>query len=108
MKSIEFDPAAEAELTDAATHYEDRVEGLGHRFFEEFEAVIELIHEWPTGFVRVDVPEAGGLQIRRAGLKRFPYSIVFIALKNTIRVLAVAHQKRRFLYWRNRVAQTPT
>ncbi|MEA4883585.1 MAG: addiction module protein [Clostridia bacterium] len=32
-------------------------------------------------------------------LRRFPYSIMYSLLPNTIRILAIANQKRRPLYW---------
>ena len=42
-------------------------------------------------------------EIRRALLTRFPYAIVFLIMSEEIRVLAVAHAKRRPGYWLNRL-----
>jgi len=42
--------------------------------------------------------------IRRALLPRFPYAVIFMDLGEHIRVLAVAHAKRRPGYWLGRVA----
>ena len=50
---------------------------------------------WPN-VKRAAVP------IRRALVQRFPYALPFEAHSNQIRVLAVAHDKRRPLYWLNR------
>ncbi len=43
------------------------------------------------------------LVIRRARLSRFPYAVIFMALGTEIRVLAVAHAKRRPGYGLDRV-----
>ena len=41
--------------------------------------------------------------ITRARLPRFPYAVIFMDLGTEIRVLAVAHAKRRPGYWLDRV-----
>ncbi|MCP4594404.1 MAG: hypothetical protein GY842_27045 [bacterium] len=43
------------------------------------------------------------MKVRRASLSRFPYALVFIELDEEIRVLAVAHDKRRPGYWLDRL-----
>jgi hypothetical protein len=50
----------------------------------------------------VDLP--ADLVIRRVLLPRFPYAVVFMDLGREVRVLAVAHAKRRPGYWLNRIA----
>lgn len=44
-----------------------------------------------------------GLEVREAFLKRFPYRVVFVELPEEIRVVALAHKRRRPGYWRHRV-----
>lgn len=39
------------------------------------------------------------LEIRRALMVRYPYALVFFELKDEIRIIAVAHDKRRPNYW---------
>jgi plasmid stabilization system protein ParE len=39
---------------------------------------------------------------RRRILKGFPYSVIFQEKEDTLRVLAIAHAKRRPGYWRSR------
>ena len=39
---------------------------------------------------------------RRFVMKRFPYSIIYSAFEEEIRILAVAHHSRRPGYWRKR------
>ena len=41
-------------------------------------------------------------EIRRKLLDRFPYSFLYVIEDEVIRVIAVAHQKRRPKYWYNR------
>jgi toxin ParE1/3/4 len=43
------------------------------------------------------------LGIKRVFMKRFPYSVYFMELPTRIRILAVAHAKRRPMYWRDRI-----
>ena len=45
------------------------------------------------------------LVIRWALLPRFPYAVIFMDLGTEIRVLAVAHAKRRPGYWLDRVGK---
>lgn len=68
----------------------------------EFETVAARMCELPGSFPRLrDLPE--DLLIRRALLTRFPYGVVFMELPSSIRVIAVAHAKRRPNYWLDRV-----
>jgi hypothetical protein len=45
------------------------------------------------------------LAIRRARLPRFQYAVIFMDLGTEIRVLAVAHAKRRPGHWLDRVGK---
>jgi plasmid stabilization system protein ParE len=84
---------AEAELLEAAGWYESRSAGLGHAFLGEFERCAHLIQASPAAF-----PVASG-EVRHMLFRRFPYRVLFVAEKNRIYVLAVAHHKRRPGYW---------
>lgn len=58
----------------------------------------------PASFPRLlNMP--ADLVIRRARLPRFPYAVIFMDLGTEIRVLAVAHAKRRPGYWLDRVGK---
>jgi toxin ParE1/3/4 len=94
MKPVVFNPLAEKELFDAAAYYEDQRSGLGLEYLKEVEhAVIFLIR----------YPESGSMvqgSVRRLVLPKFPYSLLYRVLENDqIRILAVAHHKRRPQYW---------
>jgi len=75
---------------------------LGLEFQDELDRVIALIGTRPKSFARLrDTPP--DLEIRRALLPRFPYLVIFIELADELRVLAVAHGKRRPGYWLDRL-----
>lgn len=87
-------PEAERELIDGAVFYatEGNAE-LGLAFIAEFERslVVLLAH-----------PHIGAIwrrTIRRLPLRRFPYSIIYQVVDETVRVIALAHQRRRPGYW---------
>ncbi len=48
-----------------------------------------------------ELPE--DLDVRRALVRRFPFALVFLDLGESVRVVAVAHTKRRARYWLGRV-----
>lgn len=102
MKPVRVEPEAKQELAAAAAWYEERREGLGRELVEEVAAVFAAIARAPKRFPlypRV----APALGVRRAAARRFPYSIALIDLAEAIRVLAVAHDKRRPGYWVGRL-----
>jgi len=90
-------PAALAELHDAAAFYtaSANVE-LGVAFLAEFEHGVNAILANP----RVG-PTFRGTR-RRYLLRRFPYSIIYQVTADELRVVAVAHQRRRPGYWAGR------
>jgi hypothetical protein len=89
-------------LPRAAAWYEQRRDGLGWELVAEVERVLLLIGENPLRFPRLlDVPEE--LAIRRALLARFPYAVVFMDMVGEVRVVAVAHARRRPGFWLGRV-----
>lgn len=98
MIRISIHDAAEAELAEAASFYESRTAGLGHAFLDEFEKSLARLSADPEAFPKI------GQDVRRLIVRRFPYSVFFaVESEDFIRVLAVAHQKRRPGYWRNRL-----
>jgi toxin ParE1/3/4 len=97
MKTIIFHPLAEQELMDATAHYEAKKLGLGFEYLAEIEHAVTLISRYPETGTKIKG------SIRRLVLPRFPYSLLYRFLENDqIRVLAVAHHKRKPQYWVNR------
>jgi GNAT superfamily N-acetyltransferase len=95
----ELAPEALDELAAAAEWYEERGPGLGDELLAEVDRLTARIDARPASFPFVlDAPRELG--IRRALLKRFPFALVFMAKPDgDIRVIAVAHAKRRPGYW---------
>jgi len=87
---------AEAEVNEAADFYDLEDPGLGSVFIDEVERAIESISQFPEAARLV----RGG--VRRKPLVKFPYSLVYSVRPDEVRLLAVAHQKRRPFYWRAR------
>ncbi|MES2160051.1 MAG: type II toxin-antitoxin system RelE/ParE family toxin [Pseudomonadota bacterium] len=89
-------PSALAELQDAADHYS--LQGgrqLGRDFVAEFERVAKLL---------LINPQLGALAlgVRRYSMSKFPYSVIYQITVSELRIIAVAHQRRRPGYWRVR------
>jgi hypothetical protein len=96
-------PAVQAEITSAADWYDDQQSGVGNEFGDVLQDALASILRDAQSFPRHE-QYAGRKDVRRCPLKRFPYNVVFQILPGEIRVIAVGHDQRRPLYWRNRLA----
>jgi toxin ParE1/3/4 len=102
VSAVRLSSEAIDELVEAAAWYRARRPGLEDEFLAEFDRILPLIGRSPASFPRLlDVPN--DLTIRRTRLPRFPYAVIFMELGMEVRVLAVAHAKRRPNYWLDRV-----
>ena len=98
---LELHPEARAELRSAALWYEERRPGLGDEFISEVSAALDRIGDAPESYPPWHTRSAGQV-IRRATIQRFPYVIAFEEHEQHLLILAVAHAKRRPLYWLTR------
>jgi toxin ParE1/3/4 len=97
MKNVVFHPLAEQELIDAVAYYEEQKLGLGLEYLEEIENAVNFLTRYPEAGSKVR-----GL-VRRLTLPKFPYSLLYRMVEDEkIRVLAVAHHKRKPQYWLDR------
>lgn len=87
---------ARAEFDEAADRYEQDREGLGEEFIDEVEAVFRRIGAMP------EMHRVVSDGIRRAGLRRFPYSVLYRVEPAQVVVLAVFHASRDPGVWRSR------
>ena len=94
---VEFDDDARCEFDDAVNWYAARNEGAALGLVSEVDAAIDAIVADPGRFLRT----YAGCQMRR--LKRYPYCVVYYRHNDIIRIVAVAHAKRRPGYWRSRL-----
>lgn len=97
MKPAWIHAEAEAEIKVAIAFYEDRRKGLGREFRQELESTINRIRRMPDLHATVD--DRG---TRKYRLRRFPYTIYYVELDDSIWIAAVAHQKQRPEYWSGR------
>ena len=93
-----FHPGAEAEHLDTIAWYEDRRAGLGAQYLAEFERLLELVCRYPHRYPIDRAPS-----IRRARMRRFPFTDLYREASGRVDVLAVAHHRRRPAYWIDRV-----
>jgi plasmid stabilization system protein ParE len=93
---IEFHHEALRELIDAARYYESKLPGLGTDFRSEVDRSLQLLNENPAIGAVVEAT------YRRLLLDRFPFSVIYRTKDSTLRILAIAHQRRRPGYWKSR------
>ena len=90
-------PLALAELGDAAAFYAAKGDvELGRSFVNEFEKAATFV---------LENPERGAIfrgTRRRFSLRRFPFSVIYQVKGEEIRIIAIAHQRRRPGYWARR------
>ena len=90
-------PAALAELRDVTAYYSTVANAaLGRSFVDEFERAVNLVLSNPvlgSPFMACH---------RQFSLRRFPYRIIYQLTADELRVIAVAHQRRRPGYWKKR------
>jgi toxin ParE1/3/4 len=96
---IEFLRGAAEDLFEAVEYYEMRQRGLGGDLAAEVQRVAAVLLELPT------LGESLDRIHRRIQLKRFPYGLIFRLEGDVIRVVAVAHRRRRARYWSFRVQE---
>jgi plasmid stabilization system protein ParE len=95
---VVFRPQATEELLAACDFLEAQREGLSPRLIGEVRKVIDRISVHPElhGFVLND--------IRRAAVRRFPYSVFYRVTPGRIDVLAVFHDSRDPAEWQSRTS----
>jgi plasmid stabilization system protein ParE len=94
--------AAQIEATESALWYEDQQPGLADNFFVELDKGYERIRENPAALSRLEY-YSGPHEIRRCLLARFPYAVIFLVNGDEVVVVAIAHTRRRPLYWLSRL-----
>ena len=96
MIKIEFHPEAEQELWEAKRWYRERSKLAARAFATDIADSFRQIAGSPNRWPEVRTGE------RRFILSRFPFSILYRVRSNVVFITAVAHQKRRPGYWRDR------
>lgn len=89
-------PEALEEISEAAAWYEGRAAGLSAEFLRALDAGLASIERNPLQYPTVRKP------LRRALLRRFPYSLIFSASDEEIIVVACAHWRQDPRRWYRR------
>lgn len=90
--------AASEELAAAVRWYEAQRQGLGAEFLDAVLETLNKVAERP----RAGTALPGEMNIRRMLVDRFPYQVVYRFDAERVRVIAVAHLRRRPGFWKRR------
>lgn len=88
IATVRFMPVARQEVAGAHAWYAERAAALGERFIDEVDRVVGMISANPEGFPVLH------RDLRRARLRRFPYSLFYRAAPEGCFVVACFHAKR--------------
>jgi len=99
MRIITFLLEAEEEMNSSALYYNQQSSGLGLDFLEEIEKSLQLIKKSPERWPYYEE------NIQKYNTRRFPFSLYYVFEKDLdkIIIIAVAHQKRKPGYWKQRI-----
>ncbi len=97
MLLVRLRPGALIDLRDAWGWYEDKRPGLGDEFRACVDVAIAEIARDPLMWQRVFG------DVRRRIVRRFPYSVLYLAEPGHIEVIAVFHFSRDPKKWRSRL-----
>jgi len=99
---VRFEEEADTEYRLAGRWYEERREHLGIEFFDAVDATVDRIVATPrAGTVVPGLPSDS--PVRRRAVTRFPYHVVYLETASEIRILAIAHDRRKPGYWTSRI-----
>lgn len=98
--SYRFHRAALAEHLDQVAFYESRQPGLGADYLEEFDGLMARVVQNAQAY-----PAIGSSALRRAGMRRFPFHVIYLVHDMQIVIVAIAHHRRRPAYWVERIAR---
>ena len=97
MKPVVFHDLAVAEFDEAAAWYEEHRGGLGAEFRSVVEDAVRRIQDNPQAGSRY-----GRTNFRFVLVRRFPFVVFYAESEDVIRLMAVAHGRRRPGYWKKR------
>jgi plasmid stabilization system protein ParE len=95
--ALVFRSEVSQELDEIYSWYESQQLGLGDNFLEEIEEALERICQMPESYPAVY------RDIRRAVVRRFPYTIYYRLVSSRLIVTAVFHGHRNPKAWQTRI-----
>lgn len=84
---------AKAQIVEASSWYEQQCPGLGLEFARAAEAALALIARQPGAHAKFSG------EIRRAPMRRFPFSFFYLEDGHNVVVLRCVHQRRNPITW---------
>lgn len=96
-REVRLTAAAEADLRAAVEWYRAEADHLSSSFRLRFEEAVDRLRERPLAYPTV-VPG-----IRRALVRRFPYSLFFRQVGRDAVIIAIVHQARDPRLWQRRL-----
>jgi plasmid stabilization system protein ParE len=97
MIALHFFEEASDEAEEARRWYRERSEPAESAFLSELDHAIAVVLEAPNRWPRHIVGT------RRYVFPIFPYSLIYFLENQVVHVVAIAHEKRRPGYWRERL-----
>ena len=99
MRTSTFLLEAEEEMNSSAKYYNQQSSGLGLDFLEEIEKSLKFIEKSPESWPYYEE------NIHKYNTRRFPFSLYYVFQKDLdkIIIIAVAHQKKKPGYWKQRI-----
>lgn len=95
--SLRISPAAQDEAEQASEYYAAESPGLDLKLAEALDHAFARIVGEPLAF-----PIVFGSEVRRAHVKRFPFSIFFTVREDHIWAYSIFHHSRNPMIWRGR------
>ena len=99
MTGVRYLLPAEEEMTEAASFYESKARGLGAEFLDDVQRAIDRLRDNP------ELGRSVTVELRSSLLSRFPFCLIYAIHPEDLLIIAVAHQRRRPNYWKERVGQ---
>jgi toxin ParE1/3/4 len=97
VKPVVLQSEAKAELRKSCRWYDKRRAGLGDELLNDGLAALDKIER--DNFIGLKFEKT---RFRFHRLDRFPYVVYYESLKDHVRVVAIAHERRRPGYWKRR------
>jgi toxin ParE1/3/4 len=83
-----YHPLVQRDVREILDWYDERSETAAGRFFDDFESTVEAVRGRSRHGISV------GEHAMKIYLRRFPYSITYEFVENTLYVFVLKHQKR--------------
>ena len=96
--NLEIRPAARREFDDASDWYRDEDHAIRAKFVAAVRKTIKTVEQRPLAF-----PVVFGTSVRRANVRKFPYSVFFTLEGSLVIILSIFHDSRNPIIWRGRM-----